>query len=89
MFLKLGFIEKNNGELILGTECDQRIFSKGEQYSNYLISPNYPFNYPSSTECTYYLYGLYDKFILQNIRIQFEKFDMPNNHSNELSFFRT
>lgn len=80
-----GFIEKNNGELILGTECDQRIFSKGEQYSNTLISPNYPFAYPPATECKYYLYGLHDKFIVQNIKIQFEKFDLPNNNTNELS----
>lgn len=86
-FIGLDFIEKNNGELILGTECDQRISSKGEQHSNLLVSPNYGIGkYPSSTQCIYYLYGLNDKFNLQKIRIQFDTFDLPNNESsNELS----
>lgn len=53
---------EHNGMHIRGTECDQKILSKGES-SGIVYSPNYPFPYLPKTVCRY---GGRSKIIIKN-----------------------
>lgn len=75
-YINLAFIKTYAGEHIRGTECDQKISSKGETNGT-LVSPNYPFFYNSNTVCKYHLYGLDDENHLEKVRLDFEKFEIP------------
>lgn len=63
------------GTHIRGTECDQRILSKG-QSAGVVYSPNYPFPYVPKIVCRYFIYGLQDPQHLERVRLSFEKFDV-------------
>ncbi|XP_021958123.2 uncharacterized protein LOC110854036 isoform X3 [Folsomia candida] len=80
-FVKLDFIEKNMGDHIRGTECDQRILSKG-QSSGVVYSPNYPFPYLPKIVCRYFVYGLQDQQNLERVRLSFEIFDVPSQSNS-------
>ncbi|XP_053215046.1 tolloid-like protein 2 isoform X2 [Panonychus citri] len=75
-FVNLGFIGKNDGEHIRGTECDQKILSRKENNGT-IYSPNYPFLYHSNIICKYHIYGIQDEQHLEKIRLEFEKFEIP------------
>ncbi|CAG2175536.1 unnamed protein product, partial [Oppiella nova] len=75
-FVNLGFIGKNDGQHIKGTECDQKILSRKESNGT-VYSPNYPFLYHSNIVCKYYIYGLQDSQHLERVNIEFEKFEIP------------
>ncbi|XP_015783415.1 cubilin isoform X2 [Tetranychus urticae] len=75
-FVNLGFIGKNDGEHIRGTECDQKILSRKENNGT-IYSPNYPFLYHSNIICKYYIYGIQDEQHLEKIQLEFEKFEIP------------
>ncbi len=76
--MDLDFIEKNMGDHIRGTECDQRILSKS-QSSGVVYSPNYPYPYLPKIVCRYFVYGLQDQQNLERVRLSFEIFDVPSN----------
>ena len=76
LFLSSGFIGKNDGEHIRGTECDQKILSRKENNGT-IYSPNYPFLYHSNIICKYHIYGIQDEQHLEKIRLEFEKFEIP------------
>ncbi|XP_074605694.1 cubilin-like isoform X2 [Brevipalpus obovatus] len=75
-FVNLDLISKSDGEHIRGTECDQKIASKGESNGT-IYSPNYPFLYHSNTMCKYYLYGMDDETHLERVVLEFEKLEIP------------
>lgn len=79
-FLILGFIVKNDAEHILGTECDQKILSQKENNGT-IFSPNYPFLYHSNIVCKYYIYGIENEQHLERVKMEFEKFEIPNNYN--------
>lgn len=81
-FVNLGFIGKNDGEHIRGTECDQKILSHKESNGT-VYSPNYPFLYHSNIVCKYYIYGLQDSQHLERVNLEFEKFEIPATDPNE------
>ncbi|RXG58731.1 Facilitated trehalose transporter Tret1 [Armadillidium vulgare] len=67
----------NDAEHIRGTECDQRILSKGRSNGT-VFSPCYPFPYLPKVVCRYFIYGLQDAQNLERVRLQFlETFDIP------------
>jgi hypothetical protein len=73
---KLDFITKNkSNQYLSGTECDQTIKSFGQGYGK-LQSPNWPHPYKPQTSCTTYLLGLDDRYILENVEIEFDQFDI-------------
>lgn len=80
--LLLEFINKNEAKNnaakhIRGTECDQRILSRGRSRGT-VFSPSYPFPYFPNVVCRYFIYGLEDSQNLERIRLQFqEQFDIP------------
>ncbi|KAK2715937.1 cubilin-like [Artemia franciscana] len=91
-FVKLDFISRNDGQHIRGTECDQKILSRKES-SGIIYSPNYPFPYVPRTVCRYFIYGLQDMQHYERVKLEFEKFDVPNiiqdeNCSEEGGFVR-
>lgn len=79
MLLHLGFINENEAEHIRGTECDQKILSQIENNGT-IFSPNYPFLYHSNIVCKYYIFGIEDEQHLERVKLEFEKFQIPNNH---------
>ncbi|CAG2120802.1 unnamed protein product, partial [Medioppia subpectinata] len=81
-FVNLGFIGKNDGQHIKGTECDQKILSRKESNGT-VYSPNYPFLYHSNIVCKYYIYGLQDSQHLERVNIEFEKFEIPATDPND------
>lgn len=79
---RLDFIQKNGGEHIRGTECDQKILSKKES-SGFVFSPNYPFPYIPKTVCRYFIYGMQDPQNLEKVSLQFIMFDIPKGDKAE------
>jgi hypothetical protein len=79
---KTGFIGKNDGEHIRGTECDQKILSKKESNGT-IYSPNYPFLYHTNIVCKYFIYGLQDAQHLETVKLEFDKFEIPTTDPNE------
>lgn len=78
----LDFIMKNEGEHIKGSECDQKILSKGES-SGSVVSPNYPYPYIQKTVCRYFVYGMQDAQHLERVRLEFLKFAIPKGEKGE------
>ncbi|XP_076057543.1 cubilin-like isoform X2 [Oratosquilla oratoria] len=74
-YLGLDFI-KSDSEHIRGTECDQRILSKGTSNGT-IFSPGYPFPYAVNIVCRYFIYGLYDVQNLERVRLQFSSLNIP------------
>lgn len=82
-FVNLGFILNNeNSEHILGTECDQKVMSKG-QSNGTIYAPNYPFLYHPNTICKYFFYGLHDSQHLEKINLHFDMLKIPSKDENE------
>ena len=68
----------NDAEHIRGTECDQKILSKGESNGT-VFSPSYPFPYVPNVVCRYFIYGLQDAQNLERVKLLFlEKFDIKS-----------
>ncbi|XP_022253784.1 cubilin-like isoform X3 [Limulus polyphemus] len=78
VFVNLAFIGKHDAQHIRGTECDQKVLSKQESNGT-VYSPNWPFLYYSHIMCRYYIYGMEDAQNLEKVRLEFDKFDIPNN----------
>uniref|UniRef100_T1IVJ3 CUB domain-containing protein n=1 Tax=Strigamia maritima TaxID=126957 RepID=T1IVJ3_STRMM len=76
-YVNLGFIQNNDGEHMRGSECDQTILSKKESNGT-VYSPNYPFLYHPNTICRYFIYGLQDQQNLERVRLEFDKFEIPD-----------
>lgn len=55
------------------------VLSRNES-TGYVISPNFPNNYPLGVVCTYYIDGLEDKQNLEKAKLVFELFDIPKSH---------
>ncbi|CAF3720237.1 unnamed protein product [Rotaria socialis] len=73
---KLDFISRNrSNQYLLGTECDQTIKSFGQGHGE-IQSPNWPNLYKPQTSCTTYLLGLDDRYVLENVEIEFDHFDI-------------
>ncbi len=82
IFCRIDFIQKNGGEHILGSECDQKILSKKES-NGYVFSPNYPFPYIPKTVCRYFIYGMQDAQNLEIVKLEFLMFDIPKAEKAE------
>ena len=74
----LAFIDSGESEHIRGTECDQRILSKGESNGT-VFSPNYPMPYLPNLVCRYFIYGLQDAQHLERVRLMFSNFSISTN----------
>ncbi|XP_037910464.1 tolloid-like protein 2 isoform X3 [Hermetia illucens] len=75
-FVKLDFIQQNDGIHMRGSECDQKVLSK-KQSVGYVYSPNYPYLYIPKTVCRYFIYGMQDAQHLERVRLEFFLFDIP------------
>ncbi|XP_076304825.1 dorsal-ventral patterning tolloid-like protein 1 isoform X5 [Tachypleus tridentatus] len=82
-FTKLGFIENSGGQHIRGTECDQKVFSKGHSNGT-VYSPDWSSFYHPNTVCKYYVYGLNDRQNLERVTLTFEQFDIPSENKDEV-----
>ncbi|XP_076304820.1 suppressor of lurcher protein 1-like isoform X2 [Tachypleus tridentatus] len=80
-FTKLGFIENSGGQHIRGTECDQKVFSKGHSNGT-VYSPDWSSFYHPNTVCKYYVYGLNDRQNLERVTLTFEQFDIPSENKD-------
>lgn len=74
---KTGFIGKEGGQHIRGSECDQKILSSKESNGT-IYSPNYPFIYYTNIVCKYFIYGLQDAQHLEKVNLEFERFEVPS-----------